>query len=174
MLAVRSDETAAAASGIDVRVVKLQAFAISSFIAGVAGGLMAYRAGRVSESSFVVFQSINFFALAYIGGIATIGGAIAGTFLAPGAPFSLWLRNTIGNDQLSGTVSGIGLVVTVVTQPNGIANIVRSERDKRRTKAAHAAIAADHRNPPATTNDPPSLAATGATGELDKPSGATP
>lgn len=171
MLAVRSDETAAAASGIDVRAVKLQAFAISSFIAGIAGGLMAYRAGRVSESSFVVFQSINFFALAYIGGIATIGGAIAGTFLAPGAPFSLWLRNTIGNDQLSGTISGVGLVVTVVTQPNGIANIVRSERDKRRIKAAHAAIAADHHGAPLTDSDPPPLAATGVTGESDKHSG---
>ncbi len=141
MLAVRSDETAAAASGIDVRRVKLQAFGLSSFIAGIAGGLMAYRAGRVSEQSFVVFQSINFFALAYIGGIATIGGAIAGTFLAPGAPFSLWLRNTIGNDQLSGTLSGVGLIVTVITQPNGIANVVRSEREKRRLKAARADIA---------------------------------
>ena len=71
-------------------------------------------------------------------------------------------------------MSGVGLVVTVVTQPNGIANIVRSERDKRRTKAAHAAIAADHRRLPATANVPPSLAATGATGELDKFSGDTP
>ena len=141
MLAVRSDETAAAASAIDVRKVKLQAFALSSFIAGVAGGLMAYRSGRVSESSFVVFQSINFFALAYIGGIATIGGAIAGTFLAPGAPFSLWLRNAIGNDQLSGTLSGVGLITTVITQPDGIANVIRHEREKRRLKAARRAIA---------------------------------
>jgi len=142
MLAVRADETAAAASGIDVRKVKLQAFALSSFIAGIAGGLMAYRSGRVSESSFVVFQSINFFALAYIGGIATIGGAIAATFLAPGAPFSLWLRNAVGNDQLTGMLSGVGLIITVITQPNGVANVVRTEREKRRLKAARTAIAA--------------------------------
>ena len=141
MLAVRADETAAAASGIDVRKVKLQAFALSSFIAGIAGGLMAYRSGRVSESSFVVFQSINFFALAYIGGIATIGGAIAATFLAPGAPFSLWLRNAVGNDQVTGTLSGVGLVVTVITQPDGVANLMRTGRENRRLKAARAAIA---------------------------------
>jgi hypothetical protein len=102
---------------------------------------MAYRAGRVSEASFVVFQSINFFALAYIGGIATIGGALAGTFLAPGAPGSLWIRNAIGSDQVSQTLSGVGLIVTVITQPDGIANLVRNEREKRRLKAARAAFA---------------------------------
>lgn len=142
MLAVRADETAAAASGINVSKVKLQAFALSAFIAALAGGLMAYRAGRVSESSFVVFQSINFFALAYIGGIATIGGALAGTLLAPGAPGSLWLRNAIGSDQVSQTLSGVGLVVTVITQPDGVANVVRHEKEKRRVKGARAALAA--------------------------------
>jgi ABC-type branched-subunit amino acid transport system permease subunit len=142
MLAVRADETAAAASGINVAKVKLQAFAFSAFIAALAGGLMAYRAGRVSEAGFVVFQSINFFALAYIGGIATIGGALAGTLLAPGAPGSLWLRNAIGSDQVSQTLSGVGLVATVITQPDGVANIVRNEREKRRLKAAKASHAA--------------------------------
>ncbi len=147
MLAVRADETAAAASGINVAKVKLQAFALASFIAALAGGLMAYRAGRVSESSFVAFQSINFFALAYIGGIATIGGALAGTLLAPGAPGALWLKNVIGSDRVSQTLSGVGLIVTVITQPDGIANLIRNEREKRRIKAARAALAeqaADH------------------------------
>ncbi len=142
MLAVRADETAAAASGINVAKVKLQAFALSAFIAALAGGLMAYRAGRVSEAGFVVFQSINFFSLAYIGGIATIGGALAGTLLAPCAPGSLWLRNAIGSDQVSQTLSGVGLVATVITQPDGVANIVRNEREKRRLKAAKASHAA--------------------------------
>jgi branched-chain amino acid transport system permease protein len=104
---------------------------------------MAYRAGRVSESSFVAFQSINFFALAYIGGIATIGGALAGTFLAQGAPGSLWLRNAIGSGQVSQTISGVGLVVTAITQPDGVANVLRTEREKRRLKAARAARAAE-------------------------------
>ena len=153
MLAVRADETAAAASGINVRKVKLQAFGLASFIAALGGGLMAYRAGRVSESSFVVFQSINFFALAYIGGIATIGGALAGTLLAQGAPFSLWLRNAIGSDQVSQTLSGVGLVTTVITQPDGVANLVRHEREKRRIKAARAALAVDAATP--ITGPPP-------------------
>jgi branched-chain amino acid transport system permease protein len=141
MLAVRADETAAAASGINVKKVKLQAFALSAFIAAIAGGLMAYRAGRVSESGFVVFQSINFFALAYIGGIATIGGALAGTLIAQGAPGAIWLRNTIGSTQISQTIAGIGLLLTVITQPNGLANLVRNEKEKRRVKAARAALA---------------------------------
>ena len=167
MLAVRADETAAAASGINVRKVKLQAFGLASFVAALGGGLMAYRAGRVSESSFVVFQSINFFALAYIGGIATIGGALAGTLLAQGAPFSLWLRNAIGSDQVSQTLSGVGLVTTVITQPDGVANLVRHEREKRRIKAARASLTVDAAT--AGTGPPPHVglvsgAATGAEG----------
>ena len=143
MLAVRADETAAAAAGISVSKVKLQAFALSAFLAGLAGGLMAYRAGRVSEQGFVAFQSITFFALAYIGGIATIAGALIGTFLAPGAPAALWLKNAIGSVQVSQTLSGVGLVMTVVTQPDGLANMVRNEREKRRLKAARAAMNED-------------------------------
>ena len=138
MLAVRADETAAAASGINVNKVKLQAFALSAFVAALAGGLMAYRSGRVSESNFVVFQSINFFALAYIGGIGTIGGALVGTLFAPGAPFALWLRGIISSDQLTQTLSGVGLITTVVTQPDGVANMAHREREKKRVKAARA------------------------------------
>lgn len=158
MLAVRADETAAAASGINVAKVKLQAFALSAFVAALAGGLMAYRAGRVSESSFVVFQSINFFSLAYIGGIATIGGALVGTLLAPGAPGSLWLRNFIGSNQVSQTVSGVGLIVTVITQPDGVANVVRHEREKRRMKAARAALANGARDARSVEDAPSTVA----------------
>ena len=135
---MRADETAAAASGINVNKVKLQAFALSAFVAALAGGLMAYRSGRVSESNFVVFQSINFFALAYIGGIATIGGALVGTLFAPGAPFALWMRGVITSDQLTQTLAGVGLVTTVVTQPDGVANLAHGQREKKRVKAAKA------------------------------------
>ena len=161
MLAVRADETAAAASGINVAKVKLQAFALSAFVAALAGGLMAYRAGRVSESGFVVFQSINFFSLAYIGGIATIGGALVGTLLAPGAPGSLWLRNFIGSNQVSQTVSGVGLIVTVITQPDGVANVVRHEREKRRMKAARAALAAGARDTTEVSDAPTTVSPVG-------------
>ena len=50
MLAVRSNERAAAAAAVDVRNVKLIAFGISAFIAGVAGTLYAYNFGSVSAS----------------------------------------------------------------------------------------------------------------------------
>lgn len=149
MLAVRADETAAASCGVNVQKVKLQAFAIAAFIAAVAGGLTAYRAGRVTANAFVVFQSINFFALAYIGGIATIGGSLVGTLFAPGAPFSVWLRNTISTDQLTQTLSGVGLIVTVVTQPDGLANAVHHEKEKRRIKAARRRAATARRDAPA-------------------------
>jgi hypothetical protein len=43
---------------------------------------------------------------------------------------------------VSQTLSGVGLVATVITQPDGVANIVRNEREKRRLKAAKASHAA--------------------------------
>ena len=52
MLAVRSNERAAAAAGINVRNTKLAGFAIAAFIAGMAGALYAYNFGSVSYSRF--------------------------------------------------------------------------------------------------------------------------
>ena len=66
----------------------------------------------------------------------------------------LWLRNFIGSNQVSQTVSGVGLIVTVITQPDGVAHVVRHEREKRRTKAARAALASGARN--AASVDEPS------------------
>ena len=70
LLAVRGNEPAAAALGINVAGTKLLAFALSAFVAGVAGGLMGYQQGQLSPASFTVFVSITLLAIAYIGGIA--------------------------------------------------------------------------------------------------------
>ena len=74
LLAVRGNEPAAAALGINVAGTKLLAFALSAFVAGVAGGLMGYQQGQLSPASFTVFVSITLLAIAYIGGIATVSG----------------------------------------------------------------------------------------------------
>ena len=59
MLAVRGNERAAAAIGIDVTRVKMQMFAFSSFIAGVGGTLIAYRFGAVSDLSYGTMASLT-------------------------------------------------------------------------------------------------------------------
>src|SRR5207302_472708 len=62
MLAVRSNERAAAGAGISVRGVKLAAFGISSFIAGLAGALYAYAYGSVTASQYGIIAALAFIA----------------------------------------------------------------------------------------------------------------
>ena len=71
MLAVRANERAAAAAGINVGV-KIVAYAISSFIAGTAGWMYAYNFGSVSAARFGFLITLGFVAFAYIGGITMV------------------------------------------------------------------------------------------------------
>ena len=67
MLAVRSNERAAAAASINPRNVKLAAFAISALVAGMAGSLYAYNFGSVSADRFDAFTALSLIAFAYAG-----------------------------------------------------------------------------------------------------------
>ena len=72
MLAVRDNERAAAAEGVNVMRVKLLAFAIASFLAGLAGAMFGYLYGHVSFDAYAPLASVTFVATAYIGGIASL------------------------------------------------------------------------------------------------------
>ena len=85
MLAVRANERAAAAAGVNVAAVKLAAFGVASGLAGLGGALTAYKLGTYNPSSFGIFVSLTVLAFAYLGGITTVGGAVmAGTLFAEG------------------------------------------------------------------------------------------
>jgi branched-chain amino acid transport system permease protein len=116
LLAVRANERAAAAIGVDVTATRLRAFALSAFLAGVAGALLGYQQGQLSFGSFGVFVSLAYLAVAYLGGIAGIGGALVGGLLVPnGLVFTLL---DVGRYQL--LVSGLGLVIVTVLAPGGV------------------------------------------------------
>jgi branched-chain amino acid transport system permease protein len=116
LLAVRANERAAAAVGIDVTAARLQAFALSAFLAGVAGALLGYQQGQLSFGSFGVFVSLAYLAVAYLGGIAGIAGAVVGGMLVPsGIVFTLL---DLGRWQL--LASGIGLMAVTVLAPGGV------------------------------------------------------
>lgn len=152
MLAVRSNERAAAAAGIDVRRTKLIAFAISSLIAGIAGVLYAYNFGTVDPTQFGSADALVVLAFAYFGGITMISGAlVAGIGTTAGLlPFALQQWFGLAGSW-SVLIGAVGLVVTLIFNPEGIAGSALRKR-----RAAAAAV------PPATpTAGPGEPAASG-------------
>src|SRR5262249_40235504 len=81
MLSIRSNERAAAAAGVNVSGTKLLAFATSAFIAGIGGAVAAYQAGGAEPRPFGWQNSLLILAFAYLGGIASVTGAITGGIL---------------------------------------------------------------------------------------------
>jgi ABC-type branched-subunit amino acid transport system permease subunit len=122
MLAVRANERAAAAIGINVAGTKLYAFMVASFIAGVGGALFGYQQGVLSESTFAPFVSVSFLAIAFIGGIGQVRGAVlAGIFLATGGLMSALLDSVINFGPYLPLVGGVAVMASAVAYPNGMA-----------------------------------------------------
>ncbi|GAB05940.1 ATP-binding cassette domain-containing protein [Gordonia amarae] len=135
MLAVRANERSAAASGINVGVVKLTAFGISAFIAGLGGSLIGYQQHMASESSYGVFAGVGLFAICYIAGVTSISsGLLAGLMASGGLLFYLMDRYLhFGEWYL--LVSGVLLVVTVMANPDGLARYIHERHSAPRSPA---------------------------------------
>ncbi|MBN9078323.1 MAG: branched-chain amino acid ABC transporter ATP-binding protein [Rhizobiales bacterium 65-79] len=80
-LAIRHSERAAAAHGVSIAASKLSAFAISAFIAGISGGLLAGYLGTLVAENFSMMQSLSLYAVAVMAGARFAEGAIIGALL---------------------------------------------------------------------------------------------
>ncbi len=144
ILAIRSNERAAAAIGIRVARVKMLAFMMSAFVAGVAGCLVAYRFGAVSDASYGVVASLTALAIAYLGGITSVSGAVtAGITAASGVAF-FGMSEVIGSlGTWEAFIGGALLIFTAIQNPEGIAGAVRTQVNaKKRQKALKSMAAA--------------------------------
>ncbi len=134
--AVRGDERAAAAAGIDVARTKLVALATASFVAGLAGGLLGMVRGQLTADSFTLFVGIAAVAYVTIGGITRVAGAvIAGALGALGIVYVV-LDKSISFGKWYGLASGIALVASVVQNPDGLAANVEEKLRARRERRA--------------------------------------
>ena len=140
MLAVRSNERAAAAAGVNVRNTKFAAYTISSFIAGIGGTLYGYSLGSVSAERFGILIALGFVAFAYVGGITMVSGAVFGGLIATSGLIPHVFEAELG---ISGTwtllVAGITLILNLVLFPDGVAG---SRHQKKQLAAARASAAA--------------------------------
>jgi branched-chain amino acid transport system permease protein len=125
-LAIRTDERAAASLGVNVAASKLLAFAIGAAFAGAAGVLTAYQFQGVTSDQFVAMMSVSILAVAYLGGISTISGAvIAGTLVVGGVGFAL-IDEVVNLGQYEPLIAGLGLVITAILNPEGISGVMRA------------------------------------------------
>ena len=84
--AVREDETAARAMGINTTSIKLLAFAIGASFGGLAGGMFSAIQGFISPESFVLVESIMVVSMVVLGGMGNVWGVVLGAVLLSFAP----------------------------------------------------------------------------------------
>jgi ABC-type branched-subunit amino acid transport system ATPase component/branched-subunit amino acid ABC-type transport system permease component len=121
MLAVRANERSAAAAGINVRLVRLAAFGIGAFIAGLGGDLITYQQTIVPAASFTALGGIGLFATAYLAGVTSVSGGLLGGILTSGGLVFVFLTNVVSLGSWYDVVTGILLILTVIFYPEGLA-----------------------------------------------------
>lgn len=146
-LAVRSNERAAASVGINVAWCKLAGFAVSAFLAGSAGTLIGYSRGQLSADSFTALTGVSLLAIVYLGGIGGISGAVVAGVTGPLGVVYTVLNDSINMGEYYVLVTGVGLVVTAIFNPIGVAGATREHWDGlvARVRARRSGSAADDR-----------------------------
>ncbi len=128
IIAVRDNENSAAAYTVSPPRAKLLAFSISGSLAALAGGLLPLTAingqFKVDPLMFDFTESLRIVAIAIVGGVSSITGAILGTLLIVGLP-------TVfnGTKQVELFASGVGMLVVLLYLPGGLISVVHSARD---------------------------------------------
>ncbi|MFE7841525.1 ATP-binding cassette domain-containing protein [Streptomyces sp. NPDC057474] len=140
LVAVRANERAAAALGIDVRAAKLYAFGLSAAIAALAGVLTGFRSTSVVLSNFASFDSITALGLAVIGGVGFLVGPLFGATFAAGTVGARFGDLVLpGLSEWMPLIGGIILVLTLVGNQDGIGKSVgaQAEAVRRRLPSKH-------------------------------------
>jgi len=138
-VAIREDEIAAAATGINTRNLKLLAFAMGATFGGLAGGLFASFQGFISPESFNLMESIMILCMIVLGGMGHIPGVIFGALLLTLLPEALrytgdWQRNLFGQiyvdpADLRMLLFGLALVAVMLYRPAGMIPSARRRQE---------------------------------------------
>lgn len=137
-LSVRDDEIAAEAMGINVTQVKVRAFVISSFFAGVGGSLFAHSVNYLNPATFNFTKSVDFIIMIVLGGMGSFSGSIIAAILITIVPELVLreLQQWTGVD-LRMIIYSLLLILFMILRPTGIfgtseiPDIIRRFREKR-------------------------------------------
>jgi len=144
MQTIRDSEIAAAVMGVNVPTYRAAAFTVSSMYAGLAGVLLALAFAHVVPASFGFLLSINFLVMIVVGGLGSIGGAVAGALLVSALPQlldhysgSLPLVGAPGGEGLqpadaSNFIYGAAVIAVLIFAPGGLSGLGRRITGRRR------------------------------------------
>jgi branched-chain amino acid transport system permease protein len=130
-VAVREDEVAAKAMGINTTQVKLMAFAMGASFGGIAGAMFSAFQGFISPESFTLNESIIIVAMVVLGGMGHVPGVIIGAILLYAVPEALRFfdaavqtrifgRELIGPEILRMLIFGLSMVLVMLLKPGGL------------------------------------------------------
>jgi branched-chain amino acid transport system permease protein len=129
--AIREDEVAARAMGINTRNMKLLAFAMGASFGGISGGIFSATQGFISPESFVLVESIMVLSMVVLGGMGNVFGVILGALLLSFVPEvlrytvepvqrTLFGRMLIEPEVIRMLLFGLALVLMMLYRPAGI------------------------------------------------------
>jgi len=145
--AIREDEIAARAMGINTRNMKLLAFAMGASFGGVSGGIFSAIQGFISPESFVLVESVMVLSMVVLGGMGNIWGVILGAVLLSFVPEVLrytvepvqravFGRTLIEPEVIRMLLFGLALVLMMLFRPAGILPSALRKRELETPKAA--------------------------------------
>ncbi len=141
--AIREDQLAAAASGVNVRKYKLIAFVLSALYAGCAGSLKAHMVpGFLNPNDYTITEMVTLLLMVVFGGIGHIWGGVIGAIVVT-------IIGDLTQDyyQYRMAIFGSVIVLTVMFMPRGIGGIIDSFFVRRRFKAIREARAKPREGP---------------------------
>ncbi len=120
LLAVREDEIAAEAMGVDTTGYKVRAFVVSSFFAGVAGALLGHYLQILTPKDFTFVKSIEVVAMVVLGGLGSISGAVLAAVILTVLPEALRPLQEVTGVDFRMVIYAALLVGLMLTRPQGL------------------------------------------------------
>jgi ABC-type branched-subunit amino acid transport system ATPase component/ABC-type branched-subunit amino acid transport system permease subunit len=118
LIAIRDNEENARAFGVPARRLKLQAFGLAGFVAGVGGAVYAHTFSRISGGTFLTEFSIRVVVMTVVGGVAILAGPLLGAILVLGVPAFVPL------DAAGLAATSFGLLLVILYAPGGLAQLI--------------------------------------------------
>jgi branched-chain amino acid transport system permease protein len=115
LLAIREDEVAAEAMGVDTTAYKVRAFVIAAFFAGIAGGLFGHYLTTLGPRSFTFIKSFEIVVMVVLGGLGSISGSVVAAVVLTVLPEAL--RSF---DRYRMSIYALLLIVLMLTRPSGL------------------------------------------------------